>query len=643
MGASHRSPAITQAAKHYRRGLEDFRGGRFREATRHIRKAVEADPANVDWRYDLGVALQKAERHEEAIAEYRRVLDAGGEAADALTNLALCLRALGKLHDAELAAERAAVLAPGSAEALHNLGIIRDALGRPGAIGVLERAAELSRGAPNVLNDLGVALDRAGELERAETCFRKTLAADPRHVAARENLAGALYAMGRVAEAADCARALVAEEPASAEGHLRLALCHLCGDDLDAALVAVRRTVELAPTASNWNLVGRVLRERGDLPEAVAAIGEALHRQPEFPEASLNLAYALLAEGRYGDGWKAYVRRPRKPALPEGAARLGAIDEVSAGQRVLLIGEQGPGDELFFLRYAPALRARGAMLFYHGDARLAPLLEPTRLFEAVTSRADAPPAADRVALVGDLPAILGDDEAAPRPPPLRLPADPARLARLRSALGAAGPPPYVAVTWQAGPVASRWEASTQAVFFKRVAPELLGAALRDVPGTVAIVQRNAVADGLRGVPPRARARRTGPHRARRRSRGPARADGARRRVRRREQHRHAPARRGRTRPPACLRRCRPNGAGGPPATSRRGSPGSASIARRRRRAGPPRLTRLGSDVAAAARGRLLRTNRGGEAWRSPHRKPCNARSSTARSSTTRCSTSCARS
>ena len=101
MGASHRSPAITQAAKHYRRGLEDFRGGRFREATRHIRKAVEADPANVDWRYDLGSLLQKAERHEEAIAEYRRVLDAGGEAADALTNLALCLRALGKLHDAE--------------------------------------------------------------------------------------------------------------------------------------------------------------------------------------------------------------------------------------------------------------------------------------------------------------------------------------------------------------------------------------------------------------------------------------------------------------------------------------------------------------------------------------------------------------
>ena len=88
---------------------------------RHLRKAVDVNPANVDWRYDLAVALQKAERHEEAVAEYRRVLDAGGEVADALTNLALCLRALGRLHEAERAAERAAVLAPGSPEALHNL------------------------------------------------------------------------------------------------------------------------------------------------------------------------------------------------------------------------------------------------------------------------------------------------------------------------------------------------------------------------------------------------------------------------------------------------------------------------------------------------------------------------------------------
>jgi hypothetical protein len=52
------------------------------------------------------------------------------------------------------------------------------------------------------------------------------------------------------------------------------------------------------------------------------------------------------------------------------------------------------------------------------------------------------------------------------------------------------------VTWQAGPVSSRWEASSRGAFFKRIAPELLGSALRGVPGTVAIVQRAAAAHDI---------------------------------------------------------------------------------------------------------------------------------------------------
>lgn len=497
MGTSDRMSGITQAAaKHYRRGLEDFRGGRFREAVRHMRKAVEVNPANLDWRYDFAVALQKAERYDEAAREYRRVLEAGGDAADALANLALCLRALGKLHDAEPAAERAAALAPGSAEALHNLGIIQDALHRPGAIATLERATELSRGAPNVLNDLGVALDRAGDLERAEACFRKALAIEPRRRDARENLSGVLYATGRIAEAEACAQALVADEPASAEGHLRLALCHRCNGRSEAALVAARRCVELAPTAEHWNFVGELLRERGDPEGAIVAIREALRLDPALPDASLNLAHALLASGRFAEGWAAYARRPKKSALPDGGggSELRPGDAAAlAGQRVLLVGEQGPGDELFFLRFAPALRACGATLAYLGDPRLVGLLAQTGEFAVLGSRESAPPAADRAVQVGQLPVVLGDHEGLPRPPTLRLAAGPTRRDRVGAALAAAGPPPYLAVTWQAGPLPTRWEASSNRTLFKRVSPEALGAALRQVPATVAILQRSAAA------------------------------------------------------------------------------------------------------------------------------------------------------
>jgi len=494
-----RSPASTQAAKHYRRGLEEFRGGRFRDAVRHIRKAVDVNPANVDWRYDLAVALQKAERHDEAAREYRRVLEAGGEAADALANLALCLRALGKLHDAELAAERAVALAPGAAEAVHTLGVIQDALARPGAIPTLERAVELSRGAPAVLNDLGVALDRAGEFERAEACFRKVLAIEPRRRDARENLSGVLYATGRVDEAEACAQALVADEPGSAEGHLQLALCHQCNGRSEAALAAARRCVALAPTAPHWNFVGQILRERDDPDGAIAAIREALRLEPALPDASLNLAHALLAGGRVAEGWAAYARRLKKTALPDGAGgRELRVEDAGAlaGKRVLLVGEQGPGDELFFLRFAPTLRARGAVLAYSGDPRLVALLAQTGGFEALASREAVAPAADYAAQVGDLPVLLGDHEGLPRPPTLRLAAGPARRDRAAAALAAAGSPPYVLVTWQAGPLQTRREAYTNRTLFKRAPPDALGAALRHAPATVAVLQRSAAAADL---------------------------------------------------------------------------------------------------------------------------------------------------
>jgi hypothetical protein len=206
----------------------------------------------------------------------------------------------------------------------------------------------------------------------------------------------------------------------------------------------------------------------------------------------------LLAAGRFAEGWAAFARRPKKTELPEGVGRVLRADDTSAldGKRVLLVAEQGPGDELFFLRFAPALRARGAALAYAGDPRIVALLAQTGEFAVLASREEAPPAADYAAQVGELPVLLGDHEGLPRPPTLRLAAGPARRREAAASLAAAGPPPYVLVTWRAGPPGTRWEAYTNRTLFKRAPPDALGAALRHVPATVAILQRNAAAADL---------------------------------------------------------------------------------------------------------------------------------------------------
>jgi predicted Zn-dependent protease len=59
---------------------------------------------------------------------------------------------------------------------------------------------------------------------------------------------------------------------------------------------------ELNPASPGlWNTYGDALYYLGRLPEARAALGEALRRCPESPRALLSLAYLDVAERRYAD------------------------------------------------------------------------------------------------------------------------------------------------------------------------------------------------------------------------------------------------------------------------------------------------------------------------------------------------------
>jgi hypothetical protein len=79
-----------------------------------------------------------------------------------------------------------------------------------------------------------------GKLERAESCFRQALAVDPRLRAARENLAGVLYAMGRLAEESPWFPGFRIYRETAAAGWAS-ALAQL-GRDLAAALAAEHRS-----------------------------------------------------------------------------------------------------------------------------------------------------------------------------------------------------------------------------------------------------------------------------------------------------------------------------------------------------------------------------------------------------------------
>src|SRR5439155_24648784 len=101
------------------------------------------------------------------------------------------------------------------------------------------------------------------------------------------------------------------------------------------------------------------------------------------------LAQTQLALGHWAQGWQSYASRESRKAFEGDCARHGrpyrppTLAEID-GREVVLVAEQGIGDILFFLRFAPALRARAARLSFAGEPRLHPLLARTGLFDGFT-------------------------------------------------------------------------------------------------------------------------------------------------------------------------------------------------------------------------------------------------------------------
>ena len=228
----------------------------------------------------------------------------------------------------------------------------------------------------------------------------------------------------------------------------------------------------------------------GEPAKALERLRDAVARHADWKLARSALAHLLLSTGQWREGWPEYVRRrnlldPRPTELPP------PVGASLAGKTVLLRGEQGIGDVLFFLRFAPLLRGRGARLVLACERKLHSVVRANEILDEV--RAEDGVGFDRAIWTADLPALLETDST---PPAWRLEVDAAARREAEAKLAALGPGPYLAVTWRAGTdtVRGREFGAERISLTKSVPPKSLGEALRGWRGTTLLLQRGARAD-----------------------------------------------------------------------------------------------------------------------------------------------------
>lgn len=129
-------------------------------------------------------------------------------------------------------------------------------------------------------------------------------------------------------------------------------------------------------SASAFNNYGNVLRECGEPNGAIPFLQRAIQLAPEHPTSHFNLAVAFLLAGDYKNGWAQYETRWNYEhlanTLPNYSQPRWTGQDIK-DKTVLVLGEQGHGDNIQFVRFVGDLTARGAKIVLAVNRGLKPL------------------------------------------------------------------------------------------------------------------------------------------------------------------------------------------------------------------------------------------------------------------------------
>jgi len=290
--------------------LKYFSKGHSSQAEHICRKILQDNPNQPQALHMLGVIAHQVEELDAALDLIQKALTYKPDYADAHNNLGNVLKDLNRLDDALLSFEKALKIIPESAEVHNNVGIVLYKLGRlDDAISSYKTALNINSNYAEAHNNLGQTLKKQNKLDEAISSYCKAIAIEPKYVEAYINY-------------------------------------------------------------------GTILQEMNELDKSIEVYNQALELDPENVAIKFYLSLSLLGSGDYERGLSLFEYR-----LIYDVASVGTrffpppFWEGSnlQGQKILIWGEQGIGDEILYALFFSKLLSCGADCYIECQPRLVDL------------------------------------------------------------------------------------------------------------------------------------------------------------------------------------------------------------------------------------------------------------------------------
>ncbi|HET7383276.1 MAG TPA: tetratricopeptide repeat protein [Pseudolabrys sp.] len=414
--------------------------------------AVQSKPFNVAQALQEALALHQQGRLRDAEKLYARILKATPGNFDALHLLGLIKAQSGQMGEAYRLMAAALKINPNMPDVLINFANVLHALKRDAeALDCLDKALALRPDDLDALLYRGNALSVLERTEEAIPCFDAVLARNPARADALLNRGTALAKLGRHTQALADFDAALARGPNHAEALYNRGTALLDLGRCSEALDTFDRMLTHAPKhAKAWNNRGRALQTLNRHDQAVASFENAIGIDKDYADAHSNLALSLLTLGDLPHGFAEFEWRWKRSGMTD--ARRGYrgrlwLGEFALGHRtILLAAEQGLGDTMQFVRYAPLLARTGATVVLEVQPELKSLLASVDGVASCHARGEALPAYDVYCPLGSLPLALKTEQSTIPAEIPYLHADDAHVAKWRPMVEAL-PGKRVALAW----------------------------------------------------------------------------------------------------------------------------------------------------------------------------------------------------
>jgi tetratricopeptide (TPR) repeat protein len=288
---------------------------------------------------------------------------------------AMALHQAGQLAQAEAWYRSILAKNPDDANAASYLGVLLHQLRRNDeAIPLLHHAARIAPDSVSILSNLGMVLAAARQLPAAEYALRAAISIQPDFVPALLNLGKVLLLRDQYPAAFDAYRAVARKVHASHEAWCGIGDTYQAMHQFEPAKLAYQKAIELQ----------------------------------DSPAARLGLASTYLLSGDLLRGWPLYEARweatGRSPSA--GFDQPKWDGSYLEGKTILLHAEQGLGDTIQFIRFAPWVKERGGRTIVLVPPALASLLEGAPGIDQVATDRDQIGAFDVQCSLLSLPGVF---------------------------------------------------------------------------------------------------------------------------------------------------------------------------------------------------------------------------------------------